>query len=576
MNKFITFLTVCAVALGFSSCGGDDDEGAPTIKGDFKVNTETLDFNRTGGEKAIYVVSSTAPQATSDASWLTVGNIGLNGSSKTIYAISVTATENSGYDTRTATVTVTAGGQAGKVTVSQSASEGLMLASGFTVPTIPSEASTFTLEFDATDQVKADEYPSWVKLKPEVSDRSLKGVSISFEADRNFEASPRTADFKFSLASHPEVTLTVTMTQQAGNGRLGECDMTAMQTAKAIGVAVNIGNTLEATGGETSWGAARINEQYINGIVNAGFKAVRLPVAWYTHADKSTLTIDAAWMDRVNEVVRLCVSKGLYVFMNIHWDNGWMEEHDDAYDESVDNIQRKLWEQIAAKFNYFDSHLIFCGANEAGQGTKKSADALRAYMQTFVDVVRATGGNNAQRVLVIQGTGTDINNSVKYSTQLPTDPAKDRLMFEVHYYDPSDFTIMDKDDAWAAPNPVKYFWGKDYKTGTNRDCTWGDETHLKNQMKKMKTNFVDKGIPVLIGEYGCGRRTSFLADIDVELHRASRAYYHKCVVEAAKSNGCIPCYWETPNTIFDRQTGMIVDQQNLDAIMQGAQTQYPF
>lgn len=577
MNRLITIfasLALAAVSLPLTSCNDDDvNVEGPGLSSEFRVSADNMRYLRTGGEQTLCVVSRQKPAVSSSESWLRAGEPALNGDSRYVWAIPLTADAYTGYDARTATVTVTAGTDNATVAVTQNAADGLMLAEGFTAPQLPAEGGSFTVPVMATGDftVEAD---SWIVENKAAKSRSLDNRPVSFTVGANESPIARSGRILFTLADNPDMTLEVTVNQAMGASAV--TGMTAIETARDIKVAVNIGNTMEAIGGETAWGASLINESYIQGIKDAGFSAVRLPVAWYNHCDKSTLTIDAVWMNRVEEVVNLCISKGLYVFLNIHWDEGWMEENDASYSADVDNIQRTLWGQIAPRFNSFGSKLIFCGANEAGENTQASADALKTYMQTFIDVVRGTGGNNATRVLVVQAPGTNIDNGVKYCKTLPTDPAEDRLMFEVHYYDPSDFTIMQQDDQWSKNTPVKYFWGKDYKTGTSRDCNWADESYLDNQMQKLKENFVDKGIPVFLGEFGCGRRTTFLEDIDKEKHYASRAYYHKYLVSSAKAHGVIPCYWETPDDMFARANGAIADPANLQAVMEGAETSYPF
>lgn len=574
MKKLSIIFSLICMALAFGACKDDDEVvGLPA---DFRVSASQMTFLRSAGAQPLYVVASATPQVTSDASWLHVGEAVLNGDSEKVYAVAIQADEHTGYDNRTATLTVSADGQTAKVAVTQLNADGIMLGSASqSTYNVGAEGGDIPLTIQATGEYTC-EAPSWIAETFLTNDRAMTGYNTSLTVERNRSDRERTGTVTFSLVADPSMSVTVTIVQ-AGSTISGATDESAMETARNISLAVNIGNTLEATGGETAWGAARINEDYIRGIKDAGFSAVRLPVAWYGHADPETLEIDNDWMNRVEEVVNLCVANDLYVFLNIHWDGGWMENDIDSYSDKVNNIQRTLWTQIADRFNYFDKHLVFCGANEAGKDTQASADALKAYMQTFIDVVRASGGNNATRVLVVQAPGTNITYAVKYCQTLPDDSAADRLMLEIHCYDPSDFTIMSEDDQWAAPNPVKYFWGKDFMTGTNRDCTWGDETHIDNEMAKLKSNFVDRNIPVLMGEFGCGRRTTFLANIDEDLHRRSRAYYHKYLVRSAKNHGVIPCYWETPNDLFNRQMGVVTDTDNLNALLEGAsEGKYPF
>lgn len=574
MKKLSIIFSLLCVMLAFGSCKDDDE--AVGLPAEFRVSASEMTFLRPAGELPLYVVASSAPQVTSDASWLHVGETALNGDSEKVYAVVIRADEHTGYDNRTATLTVTADGQTAKVAVTQVNADGIMLGNqSMSSFNVQAEGGDIPLTIQATGEYQV-EAPSWISETFLTKGRTLTGYNTSLTVERNRSNRERTGTVVFSLVADPSKSVSVTVVQ-AGSATSGATDESAMETARNISIAVNIGNTLEATGGETAWGAAKINEDYIRCIKAAGFSAVRLPVAWYGHSDPETLQIDADWMNRVEEVVNLCVANDLYVFMNIHWDGGWMELDIDKYSDKVDNIQRTLWTQIAERFNYFGKHLVFCGANEAGKDSQASADALKAYMQTFIDVVRASGGNNATRVLVVQAPGTNIGNAVKYCQTLPSDPVADKLMLEIHCYDPSDFTIMSKDDEWAAPNPVKYFWGCDFMTGTNRDCTWGDEAHLDNEMAKLKSNFIDRDIPVFMGEFGCGRRTTFLANIDEDMHRRSRAYYHKYLVRSAKNNGVIPCYWETPNDLFNRQMGVVTDPDNLNALMEGAaEGRYPF
>ena len=505
-----------------------------------------------------------------------MGDIALNGESNSVYAVAVNVTDNNVYDNRTGNLKITCGANEATVKVTQRNSDGILLADGYAAPEVKADGETLEIPVLATGEYTATVSDTWMEIVP-APVRGLVESKVYVKVAANYRAEAREGSVTIALDSDDTQSVTVAIKQTA-TPSTGQCDETAFQTAANISMAINIGNTLEAIGGETAWGAAKINADYIRSIRESGFDAVRLPVAWYNHSDKNTLKIDESWMNRVDEVVQLCIANGLYVFMNIHWDEGWMELNIDSYSPDVDRIQRELWTQIADRFKDYDKHLVFCGANEAGQDTQASADALKAYMQTFIDVVRASGSNNANRVLVVQSPGTDIDRAVKYCAgNLPKDKVADRMMLEVHCYDPSDFTILQNDGEWGANSKVRYFWGQDYHTGTDRDCTWGEENHIDTQMQKLKANFVDKGIPVIIGEFGCGRRRSFVASIDEDRHRASRCYYHSYIVKSAKTNGAVPFLWDTPNEMFNRQTGAVIGPDNLAAIQQGAANgKYPY
>jgi hypothetical protein len=166
----------------------------------------------------------------------------------------------------------------------------------------------------------------------------------------------------------------------------------------------------------------------------AGFNTIRIPVAWDNHADQATGKIDAAWMDRVNEVVGYCINDSLYVILNIHWDNGWLENNCTlAQKEAVNKKQENYWTQIADRFEPFNGHLLFASANEPNVENAEQMSVLMSYHQTFIDAVRATGGNNSTRVLIVQGPSTDIEKSDQLMETMPSDPAENLLMFEVHF-----------------------------------------------------------------------------------------------------------------------------------------------
>ena len=576
MKKILFLATLISLVLGLGSCSDSDKNPDGPFAGQFKVGVSELTFLKTAATQTLYVAAPAKPAVTSDSEWLSVGDIALNGESNSVYAVAVNVTDNNVYDNRTGNLKITCGANEATVKVTQRNSDGILLADGYTAPEVKADGETLEIPVLATGEYTATVSDTWMEIVP-APVRGLAESKVYVKVAANYRAEAREGSVTIALDSDNTRSVTVAI-KQAATASTGQCDETAFQTAANISMAINIGNTLEAIGGETAWGAAKINAEYIRSIRESGFDAVRLPVAWYNHSDKNTLKIDESWMNRVDEVVQLCIANGLYVFMNIHWDEGWMELNIDSYSPDVDRIQRELWTQIADRFKDYDKHLVFCGANEAGQDTQASADALKAYMQTFIDVVRASGSNNANRVLVVQSPGTDIDRAVKYCAgNLPKDKVADRMMLEVHCYDPSDFTIMQNDGEWGANSKVRYFWGKDYHTGTDRDCTWGEENHIDTQMQKLKANFVDKGIPVIIGEFGCGRRRSFVATIDEAKHRASRCYYHSYIVKSAKTNGAVPFLWDTPNEMFNRQTGAVIDPDNLAAIQQGAANgKYPY
>ena len=198
-------------------------------------------------------------------------------------------------------------------------------------------------------------------------------------------------------------------------------DLTAMQVAEQMAPGWNLGNTLEAgnnaynyknsgIGTETSWQPTKTSQAVIDYVKSLGFRSIRIPCAWVMGhiSNASNYTIDSRWMERVKEVVDYCINAGLYVILNDHWDGGWLENNIASNDASLKaknhEVLKSIWTQIAETFKDYDEHLLFAGLNEPNADNQAATDNLLAYEQTFIDAVRATGGNNARRILVVQGT----------------------------------------------------------------------------------------------------------------------------------------------------------------------------
>lgn len=365
-------------------------------------------------------------------------------------------------------------------------------------------------------------------------------------------------------------------------------ESTADQLAQKIKLGFNIGNTLEAYGckpaSESCWGNPPITTEMIRAIKRAGFSAVRLPISWDQYADPATAKINPEWMQRIKGLVKDCVDNDLYVMVNIHWDGGWLENNIDVPPNNQTYIkakQKAYWEQIATSLEEFDEHLLFASANEPNLDTddnkdnqqqpteaqRKQMDTLLAYHQTFVDAVRSTGGKNSYRTLIVQGPATDIELTHRVMNALPNDTASNRLMIEVHFYTPFNFTLMAKDESWGKQS---YYWGKNYhsKTDTKHNSTWGEEEFVNKVFGLMKTQFVDKGIPVIIGEFGARQRNNLTGE-DLKLHIESRNHYINYVVKEATSMGMIPVLWDIGGMI-DRRSYEVLDQPGLNALLSGA------
>jgi endoglucanase len=398
---------------------------------------------------------------------------------------------------------------------------------------------------------------------------TLAGCGGSSSPDSTASASPTLLGrvTKSTYPSYNTSPLPADMTGMSSN---------AVTLASKIKIGYNIGNSLEAIGGETAWGNPAITLQQIQLIKQSGFTAVRLPTSWDQYADQRTGKISDVWLARVKQVVQWCVDSGLYVIVNIHWDGGWLDNNITTQAQaSVNAKQKAYWEQIATTLRGFDEHLMFAGSNEPPAGDATQMSILLSYHQTFINAVRSTGGHNAYRVLIVQGPKTDIDTTDSLMNTMPTDTVPSRMMAEVHYYAPYQFALMTADASWGN---MFYYWGAGYHSTTDatRNSTWGEEDYVNAEFAKMKVKFADKGIPVVLGEFGAIRRSGTLSGSDLQLHLNSRAYFNNYVTRQALANGMLPFVWDEGGLgnnsmgIFNRPNNTVFDQQELNALINGS------
>ncbi|SFQ54636.1 endoglucanase [Flavobacterium akiainvivens] len=338
--------------------------------------------------------------------------------------------------------------------------------------------------------------------------------------------------------------------------------LTSVELAAQMGTGWNLGNSLEAIGGETAWGNLATTQSLIDAVKAAGFTTIRIPVSWSVFSNQTDYTINPTWLARVEEVVNYALSNNMYVIMNEHWDGGW-QQPTYAQQEYVNNRLAAMWKQIATHFRDYDYHLIFAGTNEImvtdnyNTPTTEYYTVQNSFNQTFVTAVRATGGRNAYRYLTVQGFNTNINHTVAFA-EIPEDVTPNRLLMEVHYYDPYNFTLNE--------NSTITQWGS-IATDPALTETWANESYVDAQFQSMKTNFIDQGVGVILGEFGAIVRT------DVAGSETYREHYINYVSTSARSHGLVPVYWDNgfignhTMALFNRNTGEVLYPGILEAVM---------
>jgi endoglucanase len=333
---------------------------------------------------------------------------------------------------------------------------------------------------------------------------------------------------------------------------------------KGIFLGWNLGNALDI--GEGVWTPAIVPEIFA-GVKDAGFNMVRIPVTWRSMIGTAPdYTIDVGRLNRVAEVVDMAYDVGLVAIINLHHDSSWLNirqarDSEEARERITDQFE-KVWKQIAERFKDYGDWLIFEPFNElhnggwGGNGTIENPvewDIINEWNQAFTDVVRASGGNNAERFLVVQPYSAKPNQALADTFELPTDTAEGKQIVSIHYYDPEAFAL----------------------NGSNPN--WGTQNHLlmTSTFRSFSNKFTSKGIPVIMGE--CGATYQNRSDpVEVETAKANRIAYLSFLCSEGKKYGLIPIYWDngtiTADTVgenfglFNRTTGEPLNDHSRECI----------
>jgi aryl-phospho-beta-D-glucosidase BglC (GH1 family) len=337
-----------------------------------------------------------------------------------------------------------------------------------------------------------------------------------------------------------------------------------------------MGNSLDVPEGETNWGNPRATPELMNAVAKAGFGLVRIPITWTPRTGPAPdYVIDASFFARVDEVVGYAHAAGLYSVIDLHHDGAdnfkgveWITLNDDQQKTTPENnalVRTRfvaVWGQIAKHFTGYGEELLFESMNEIHDGygapDPRHFTFINELNREFVKVVRASGGNNAERHLIVPGYNTNIEHTIK-GFELPADPTPNRLSLSVHYYDPYLFALQAKTNTWGAASP-----GRD---------NWGQEDFVVTQFDKLKASFIDKGVPIFLGEYGATHQADF-SDY--------QRYYVEYVTKAAIDRGMLPVIWDNGGqgsggekfALIDRTNNSVLHPKLMEALTRAATKSY--
>lgn len=321
----------------------------------------------------------------------------------------------------------------------------------------------------------------------------------------------------------------------------------------------NLGNTFDAINDsfrgndlnlESAWVGIKTTRAMIEAIHDAGFNTLRMPVSWHNHVD-AEFTINGPWLDRVQEVVDWAIDLNMYVILNTHHDvlkTGGYYPDSEHFDSSARYIAR-IWEQLSERFKDYDEHLIFESMNEPrlkdtsyewnfdakSAACVDSLEVINKLNQLFVDTVRAGGGNNATRYLMVPSYAAAPYNAVNGLFRLPTDEADNRIILSVHAYTPYAFALQE-----GGVNTFNYKGNQASEIGLF--------------MNSLYDNYITQGIPVVIGEFGAR---------DKDGNTQARVDYASDYIALASARGITCCWWDNHAFKGNGELFGLFDRRNL-------------
>ena len=545
------------------SCGDPEPEPTPVT---LAAQPTELSFEAKGGTLSLTITSGIKPTVSCSDAWIAFTE---NGYSDNRLTLSVTAKENTGTSARSTSIRVIGDKQSLMVPVKQG------------IPQVQLSVDKTSVAFDrfggeATLTVTSSEQPvistdaPWCGFEAGTIDASSHKTAVTLFAGANRTTTAGSGNVIIQCGND-KVTVKVTEDAFTAIPTASTTALTPQRVFETMGPGWNMGNHMDAISNgiasETVWGNPKCTQSTFNGVKAAGFKAVRICVTWTGHIGNAPgYRLEEKWLARVEEIVGYAEKAGLVAIVNTHHDESYWLDIAKAYNNSTQNEKVKdeifsVWTQIANRFKDKGEWLVFESFNEIQDGGWGWSDAFKAnpdaqykvlndWNQVFVDAVRTTGGNNATRWLGIPGYAASPTFTIP-GLVLPKDYTNaNRLMVAVHDYDPYDYTLN---------TPLLPRFG--HTADASQRPSGDNEAGLRWTFDQLKQTYLDKNIPVYLGEMGCSRHN----DADF----AYQMYYMEYFCKAA-ADRLLPMYlWDNGATgvgpekhgYIDHGTGQFIDDK---------------
>ena len=573
--KYLKITLALLAALTLTLACGEEPEPEP-IK--LSASPAELNFAAEGGTIELAINSGIKPTVSCSDSWISLHEVKYEFNQ--LLVVKVTATANTGTTVRSSSIRVIGDKQSLMIPVSQDIAQVKLTVNPTTVA-FDRYGGEATVTVTSSEQPTVSTSTAWCGVQAG-SIGSNRETTVTIAAAANATTSSRSGSVTISCGKE---SVTVNLTEEAYSvSTASTTALTPEQVFNAMGPGWNMGNHMDAVSngvaGETIWGNAKCTQATFDNVKKAGFKAVRICTTWTGHIGEApAYRLEDKWLERVAEIVGYAEKAGLVAIVNTHHDETYWLDISKAYNNNTQNEKVKdeifcVWTQIARRFADKGEWLVFESFNEIQDGGwgwsaafQANPDAqykvLNDWNQVFVNAVRGAGGNNATRWLGIPGYAASPGFTIT-GLVLPKDYTNaNRLMVAVHDYDPYNYTLN---------TPLVRQWG--HTADKDKRCSDADEEGVVAVFDNLKKAYLDKNIPVYLGEMGCSRH----ADEDF----AYQQYYMEYFCKAA-ADRLLPMYlWDNGATgvgpekhgYFDHGTGAFVDAkaENLIGIMVKAVT----
>lgn len=329
----------------------------------------------------------------------------------------------------------------------------------------------------------------------------------------------------------------------------------SMEYVKAMGNGWNLGNSLECPNdsgaepdkGEEEWGNPAVTKELIQAAKAKGFDNIRIPLTInhrYTVNENAKdgeykYIIKKEYLDRAKEVIGWALSEDLYVLTNLHHDSWtWLKYWDGVETSEEYRKYKDFWGQLAEAFKDESDKLCFETINEYDpvypEGNENIArEKVTKINQAAYDVIRASGGNNGTRMIVMP---TFVHNHEEKNSSVLSrfilslnDP---NLIATVHYY-----------SEWVYASNIGKT-GFDEVLYGDRD-TYTPRKSIDSFMEVLNKQFLSKKIGVIVSEYGVlGYDTG-----ESCMQLGEEMKYYDYMNETARQNNVCLQFWDNGSAI---------------------------